>query len=312
MRFTKLIKKRLPVVAALILLLLLLLPGKIYGSGQNESPGLKVVATTTMLYDLSCIISGNCAQVTGLMGPGIDPHQYKASAGDVLKLDRADVVVYSGLDLEGRLGEIFSSMEHQGRQVVCAAEGIDESRLLSIGNGRFDPHIWFDISLWKAAARHLTAAFSRADPKNSDIYAGNLETYMKQLDELDIYVADILAQLPKKQRVLVTAHDGFGYFGRAYNFELLSLQGINTQTEAGTADLAALADFISDREIKALFVESSVPKKSIEALQAAVAARGFYVDIGSELYSDSLGDGDTASYIQTFKYNVAAMVSALG
>lgn len=276
---------------------------------------LNVVATTTMLTDLSKIIGGERVSVSGLMGPGIDPHLYQASAGDVTLMQKADVVVYNGLHLEGKMGEIFENLNGQGIFVICVEDGLDNSKLLEWEdeNSVHDPHIWFDVSLWKDAAEVVAGGLSLADPDHASDYEANLENYLKELDETDTYIRERAAEVPEGQRVLVTAHDAFNYFGKAYGFEVRGLQGISTEAEAGTADVSELASFIVERQIKAIFVESSVPPKTIEALQAAVKAKGFDVAIGGELYSDSLGgEGSGAeSYILTVKNNIDTIVDAL-
>lgn len=276
---------------------------------------INVVATTTMLADLSETIGGERAAVNGLMGPGIDPHLYQASAGDVTLMQKADVVVYNGLHLEGKMGEIFENLSGQGAAVICIEAGLDESKLLAWeeDSAIHDPHIWFDVSLWQAAARTVAEGLSQVDPDGKAAYQANLNAYLKELDETDTYIRSRAAELPEAQRVLVTAHDAFQYFGKAYGFEVHGLQGISTESEAGTADVRELADFIADRQIKAIFVESSVPPKTIEALQAAVRAKGFDVAIGGELYSDSLGDADSGAgtYILTVKANIDTIVNAL-
>lgn len=276
---------------------------------------LNVVATTTMLADLARVIGGEHMKVDGLMGPGIDPHLYQASAGDVGLMQNADVVIYNGLHLEGKMGEIFEALGRQGRAIICIGDGIDEDKLLGwTGDASVhDPHIWFDVSLWKDAAGVVADGLSELDPDHADDYAAALEAYLVELDALDTYIRGRVAELPEAQRVLVTAHDAFNYFGRAYGFEVRGLQGISTAAEAGTSDVSALADFIVERQIKAIFVESSVPTKTIEALQAAVKARGFDVAIGGQLYSDSLGDAASGhdSYITTVTANIDTIVNAL-
>lgn len=276
---------------------------------------LSVVATTTMLADLSAVIGGERVTVDGLMGPGIDPHLYQASAGDVSLMQKADVVVYNGLHLEGKMGEIFENLSRQETAVICIEDGLDESKLLASEDDStvHDPHIWFDVSLWKEAAKAVAGGLSQADPEGKEEYEANLQSYLTELDETDVYIRSRAAELPEPQRVLVTAHDAFQYFGKAYGFEVRGLQGISTDAEAGTADVSDLAGFIVERQIKAIFVESSVPPKTIEALQAAVKARGFDVAIGGELYSDSLGDAEsgTDTYILTVKANIDTIVDAL-
>lgn len=276
---------------------------------------LNVVATTTMLADLSTVIGGERVTVDGLMGPGIDPHLYQASAGDVSLMQNADVVVYNGLHLEGKMGEIFEALSGQGPTVICIEDGLDETKLLAWEDDSsvHDPHIWFDVSLWKNAAKIVADGLSQADPDGKGEYEANLETYLAELNETDEYIRGRASELPESQRVLVTAHDAFQYFGKAYGFEVRGLQGISTDAEAGTADVSGLAGFIVERQIKAIFVESSVPPKTIEALQAAVKAKGFDVAIGGELYSDSLGDAESRAdtYILTVKANIDTIVDAL-
>ncbi len=276
---------------------------------------LNVVATTTMLADLSRVIGGDAVSVNGLMGAGIDPHLYQASAGDVTLIQNADVVVYNGLHLEGKMGQIFETLGPQGSTVISIEDALDKAKLLADeeDKGVYDPHVWFDVSLWKDAAKAVADGLSKADAVNKNLYEENLNQYLKELDELDAYIKSRAEEVPPSSRVLVTAHDAFNYFGNAYGFEVKGLQGISTDAEAGTADVSALADFIAERQIKAVFVETSVSPKTIEALQAAVGAKGFDVAIGGELYSDSLGDKASGhnSYILTFKANIDTIANAL-
>lgn len=282
---------------------------------NENADTLNIVATTTMLADLAEVIGGEHVTVNGLMGPGIDPHLYQASAGDVTLMQKADVVVYNGLHLEGKMGEIFESLTDRGSIVIRMEDGLSEDELLSWESDPsiHDPHIWFDVSLWKDAAKTVAAKLSEADSAHKEAYSNNLEEYLVELDDLDTYIKNRVSEIPKEQRVLVTAHDAFNYFGRAYGFEVKGLQGISTDAEAGTADVSKLADFITERKIKAIFVESSVPPKTIEALQVAVKAKGFDVSIGGELYSDSLGGKDSGAdtYLLTVKANIDTIADAL-
>lgn len=310
-------KQKIKGLLGTVLSLSLLLAGCSTPAANTESTEdkLNVVATTTMLADLSTVIGGGRVTVDGLMGPGIDPHLYQASEGDVSLMQKADIVVYNGLHLEGKMGEIFENLSGQEANVICIQDGLDESKLLASedDSSAHDPHIWFDVSLWKDAAKTVADGLSKADPGGKEDYETNLESYLKELDETDTYIRNRAAELPEEKRVLVTAHDAFQYFGKAYGFEVRGLQGISTDAEAGTADVSALADFIVERQIKAIFVESSVPPKTIEALQAAVKAKNFDVAIGGELYSDSLGDAEagTDTYILTVKTNIDTIVDAL-
>ena len=285
------------------------------GNSSNSDGRLNIVTTTTMLYDLVTNIGRDYVSVSALMGPGIDPHLYQASAGDVRKMQNADIIVYNGLHLEGKMGDIFASLARTGREIICAEDGLDDTNLLSDENNPdlHDPHIWFNVSLWQDIAKFVAKRLAEIDQDNEEIYHENLENYLADLDELILYIDNRTQEVQPEQRVLVTAHDAFRYFGREYGFEVLGLQGISTDAEAGTADVSNLATFIAENKIKAIFIESSVPARNIEALQAAVISRGFNVTIGGELYSDSLGDNSSGhdTYILTFKANIDTIVDAL-
>lgn len=321
--FKILMNKKLPLIASVCLAAVIVcgcaVNQKTAGAGtaaaDPKDARLKVVTTTTMLADLTGRIGGDAVDVRGLMGPGIDPHLYQASAGDVTSMQEADVVVYNGLHLEGKMGDIFASLKGQGRLVICVEDGIDTALLLADENNPeiYDPHIWFDAAIWMAAAKHVAAGLETADPDHGAAYRENLAGCLAELEELDGYIRARVEELPAKQRVLITAHDAFRYFGKAYGFQVMGLQGISTDAEAGTADVSNLAAFIAGNRIKAVFVESSVPPKNIEALRAAVKARGFETAIGGELYSDSLGDKTSGAdtYILTCKRNIDTIVDAL-
>jgi manganese/zinc/iron transport system substrate-binding protein len=248
------------------------------------------------------------------MGPGVDPHLYRAKAGDVDRLSRAEIVFYNGLHLEAKLAEV---LERRGERqpTVAVTSGIDRSRLLAPPEfaGAFDPHVWFDVSLWAETLAPIRAALAAADPGNAAAYAANEQAYRGSLEALHGWVLRRTAEVPAPQRALVTAHDAFNYFGRAYDFEVLGLQGISTAAEAGTADVQTLAAFVAERRIPALFAESSVPRRSIEAVQAAVLSRSFSVAIGGQLYSDALGDPRTpaGTYEGMVRHNVDTIVDAL-
>ena len=282
---------------------------------SGEAAKLNVVATTTMLADLATVIGGDRVEVVGLMGPGIDPHLYQASAGDVSKMQEADVVIYNGLHLEGKMGEIFEQLTSQNKTVICIEDGLDKSKILPSEDepGVYDPHIWFDASIWKDAAEFVAERLSAADAEGASQYRENAAMYLNELEEVETYIRGRVQEIPEESRVLVTAHDAFQYFGKAYGVEVRGLQGISTEAEAGTADVSALADFITEKKIKAIFVESSVPTKTIEALQSAVKAKGFEVAIGGELFSDSIGDKGTeaGTYIGMMKTNIDTIVDAL-
>lgn len=306
------ISKRI-LVAMIIMILALAYTGCAKEEKVDDGK-LSVITTTTMLADLAKEIGGEHVYAEALMGPGIDPHLYNASAGDVGKMTDADLVVYNGLHLEGKMGEIFENLKGGDKAIVEIVEGIDEESLVTdIATGAHDPHIWFNVQLWNEMSVNLYNGLVELDPDNEATYTANYKAYKKELDTLDSYIRTKIEEVPTDKRILVTAHDAFSYFGEAYGFEVLGLQGISTTSEAGTSDVTELATFIVEKEIKAVFVESSVPKKNVEALQEAVAAQGFDVEIGGELYSDSLGSPGTEAetFIGTVTENVDTIVNAL-
>jgi manganese/zinc/iron transport system substrate-binding protein len=290
------------------------------GQSAEESGGdlserqIKVVATIGMITDIAQIVGGDRVDVTGLMGPGIDPHLYKATEGDVGTLSEADVIFYNGLHLEAKMGEVLERMGGQTTSVAVTS-GIDEADLLSPEEfeGQHDPHVWFDVTMWMKAVEVVRDTFIEVDPGSADLYRANADAYLQQLQDLHAYVQEQTARVPEEQRVLITAHDAFNYFGRANDFGVRGLQGISTATEAGTGDVQELADFIVERRIPAIFIESSVPVRNIEAVQAAVQSKGFEVSIGGELFSDAMGNPGTeeGTYIGMVRHNVDTIVGAL-
>jgi manganese/zinc/iron transport system substrate-binding protein len=282
---------------------------------KKNNGTLNIVTTTSMITDMVKEIGGTAVQVEGLMGSGVDPHLYKASEGDVNKLYNADMVFYSGLHLEGKLVEVFEKMEHQHVAMVAVSDTIARSTLISskLFESNYDPHIWFDISIWKTASVYVAKKLETADPANRELFRNNLEKYLNKLDSTEKAVISKINELPESARILITAHDAFNYFGKAYKFEVLGLQGISTATEAGVQDVQNLANTIVQRKVRAIFVESSVPKRNIEALQEAVRSKGFDVQIGGTLFSDALGNEGTieGTYAGMFLYNVNTIVDAL-
>lgn len=279
-----------------------------------EGGALRVVATTGMVADLVREVGGERVAVTALMGPGVDPHLYRARESDVRRIAEADLVVYNGLHLEAKMADV---LERIGGRIRTAAvtRGIPASRLLSPPEfeGAYDPHVWFDVRLWMEAAEAVRDALIEVDPAHAGVYRANAARYARELEALDGYVRRRAAEIPPERRVLVTAHDAFGYFGRAYGFEVVGLQGISTASEAGTADVRRLAELIVARRIPAIFVESSVPIRTAEAVRAAVRARGGAVRIGGSLYSDALGDPGTpeGTYVGMVRHNIDTIVEAL-
>jgi manganese/zinc/iron transport system substrate-binding protein len=283
-------------------------------AAELDDGRLRVVTTIGHIADVASIVGGEHVRVTSLMGPGTDPHLYTASARDVDKLRDADIVFYNGLFLEAQMEDILEQMAE--RQTVAAVSaGIDPDRLLPSADyaDEYDPHIWFDVSLWMSAVEQIRDTLITADPAHAADYEANAAVYLDELAALHAYVAEQAASVPTEQRVLITAHDAFNYFGRAYDFEVMGLQGISTAAEAGTADVQGLANTIASRRIPAIFVESSVPVRNVESVQAAVRARGFDVAIGGSLFSDAMGDAGTpeGTYAGMVRYNIDTIVSAL-
>jgi len=275
---------------------------------------IRVVATTGMVGDLVQRIGGERVSLATLMGPGVDPHLYKASAGDANRLQEADVIFYNGLNLEAAMGEVLERM--QGRvTVVAVTAGIDRAELLVSDRyeNQYDPHVWFDVTLWRQAAERVRDTLVELDPASAASYRANADAYLRELDDLHAYVLAQASSMPAERRVLITAHDAFRYFGRAYGFEVRGLQGISTATEAGAADVQQLAGFIAERRIPAIFIESSVPQRNVEAVQAAVRSRGFEVRIGGQLFSDAMGDPGTlqGTYVGMVRHNIDTIVEAL-
>ena len=296
--------------------ILLLLLSILSCKNNTESDGkLNVVTTTTMITDLVKNIGGEYINVQGLMGSGVDPHLYKASEGDVTKLSSADIIFYNGLHLEGKLVEVFEKMQNLNINTVALAENLDKSGLIGSDyfKSNYDPHVWFNIDYFEEIAKQVASTLSENDKANATVYEENLNSYLEKLSVLEISIKQTIETLPVERRILVTAHDAFNYFGKTYTFEVVGLQGLSTATEAGVRDVQQLSDFIIDKKVNAIFVESSIPKRTIEALQQAVKAKGHEVKIGGTLYSDALGNAGTieGTYIGMFEYNVNTIVNAL-
>jgi manganese/zinc/iron transport system substrate-binding protein len=282
--------------------------------GDLTQRKIKIVVTTGMIADAVKNVGGERVDVTALMGPGVDPHLYKASAGDVSRMSSADVIFYNGLHLEGKMAEIFEEMSRYAK-VYAVADGVEPNLLerTSAFAGNYDPHIWFDVKIWMQVVKYIAKCLSEVDPQSAELYQANADAYLAKLQELDQYVREQAATIPEEHRILITAHDAFHYFGKAYGFQVRGLQGISTVAETGTADVQQLADFIVQHKIPAIFVETSVPPRYIEALQAAVKARGFDVKIGGSLFSDAMGDPGTpeGEYLGMVKHNIDTIVKAL-
>jgi manganese/zinc/iron transport system substrate-binding protein len=282
---------------------------------KTKDGKLQIVTTTTMITDLVQNIGGDKVVVKGLMGAGVDPHLYKASEGDVNKLFNADVIVYNGIHLEGKLEEVFEKMRSQNKKTIAVSDAIDKNTLIEseFFASNYDPHIWFDITNWEIITKYLINQLSELDSKNASSYKENGEAYLKKLATLKITITEMINPLPIEKRILVTAHDAFNYFGKAFQFNVVGLQGLSTATEAGVKDVQKMAAFIMEQNVKAIFVESSVPRRTVEALQEAVKSKGHQIEIGGTLFSDALGDFGTVegTYIGMYKHNVKTIISSL-
>jgi len=295
------------------------------GCSKSESSGQKwkrdgaepiqVVCTTGMVADLVRNVGGDQVQVTQLMAAGVDPHLYKTSTQDVSALNRADVVFYSGLHLEANFVSVFNSLAKE-KPVFAIADELERwhhSRLLKSGGETYDPHIWFDVSLWKLTAKLVADRLGEFDPANARTYAANAAKYMARLDALDAWCRGELSAIPKSQRVLVTAHDAFSYFGKAYGVEVKAIQGVSTEAQASIKHVEELIADMVKHKIKAVFVESSVKHDSIKQLVEGCAAKGHTVARGGELFSDAMGKEGTpeGTYEGMIRHNVTTIVKAL-
>jgi len=284
------------------------------GDGGALEPPIRIVTTTGMIADTTARIAGDLAEVTALMGPGVDPHLYKASESDVRTLAEADLILYNGLHLEGKMGDVLVKLART-RPVVAVSETVSEETLREPPEfaGQYDPHIWFDVALWAETVGPIAGALTDLLPDHAGELEAAAERVRGELLELDRWVAERIAEIPEEKRVMVTAHDAFGYFGQRYGVEVVGIQGISTLAEAGLQDVDRVVDLVVERRIPAIFVESSVPRRSIEAVRAACASRGHRVAIGGELFSDAMGAAGTpeGSYDGMVRHNVETVVTAL-
>lgn len=279
-----------------------------------EGQRMKVLTTTSILKDAVYNIAGDAAEVESVMGSGVDPHLYKATQGDLQKMMDADMIVYNGLYLEGKMGEVLEKLSRQ-KTVVTATASIPKDKLRASAQyaNSNDPHVWFDVQLWQEVVKHVSQQMQEKDPANAEVYKQNTQAYLQELDELNQWVAQQIQTIPEQQRILITAHDAFGYFGDAYSIKVRGLQGISTVSEFGLQDVSSLVKYIVENKIKAVFVESSVSPKAIEAVVVGCRERGHEVEIGGTLYSDALGEDGTpeGTYTGMVRHNVTTIVSAL-
>ena len=284
-------------------------------TARTDQAPLKIVTTVGMVADLVRQVGGPTTSVEALMGPGVDPHLYKVTAEDLIKLQRADLVFYSGLHLEGKMQDVLASLGGSGRKAVAVTSTMPPDRLLRTEGfeGSHDPHVWFDVETWSQGIPAIVAALTEVRPSGGEDFRHRGEETRGRLRELHAWVKNKTAEVPKANRILVTSHDAFNYFGRTYGFQVVALQGVSTVTEAGLADMAKLVDFIRAQRVRAIFVESSVPHTTIERI-----SRDAGVTIGGELFSDAMGspgqrerDYDLGTYDGMIRHNVNSIVDAL-
>jgi len=276
---------------------------------------LSVVTTTGMIADAARQVGGPLVEVRALMGPGVDPHSYRQTRSDIVACARADVVLWHGLYLEAQMEEFLLDLSDRGT-VTAVAENLPRDLLLSHDDydDKIDPHVWMTPRLWALVVENVRDALIAAQPRNGDVFRANAEAHLAELVDLETYTAGILSTVPESSRVLVTAHDAFSYFGEAYGFEVLGIQGISTASEAGLLRIAELVDVLVSRDIGAVFVESSVSDRNIRALIEGAAAKGHEVAIGGELFSDAMGQDGTyeGTYVGMIDHNATVIAAALG
>jgi len=285
------------------------------GGSAAAQDSLDVVTTTGMIADAAREVGGDLVEVETLMGPGVDPHAYRQTRTDIQAMSRADLVLWHGLYLEAQLEAFLRDLSDR-QNVVAVAETLPRDLLISHDDydGRFDPHVWMNPDLWARVVRNVRDALAGAMPDDEATFAANADTYLEEIRELAGYAGNVLASVPEKNRVLLTSHDAFNYFGAAYGFEVIGIQGISTESETGLNRISELVDLLVARDIGAVFVETSVSDRNIRALIEGAAAQGHEVVVGGELYSDAMGEPGTyeGTYIGMIDHNATTIASALG
>lgn len=285
-------------------------------SGAPAAYPYKIATTVGMITDIARQVAGDKAVVTGIIGEGIDPHLYKPTRGDVALLLDADVVFYNGLLLEGKMADALVKVARGGRPVFAVTESIDPEYLLAPSEfqGHYDPHVWMDPAAWMKGVEVIAESLAAFDPPNADYYAANAKAYVAEIEKLNAYSKEALASIPADRRIMITAHDAFNYFGRAFQLEVRGIQGISTESEAGLEEINRLVDLIVERKIPSVFVETSVADKNVRALVEGARSRGHDVTIGGSLFSDAMGQAGTyeGTYIGMIDHNVTLVTRALG
>ena len=304
-------------ILSLFLVSLMAVAGCNNNQRDSSQYPIEIVCTTGQVADMLRNIGGEHIRVRTLMGPEVDPHLFEPALDTQRVLHEADAIFYNGLHLEGRMAEVLEGMGDRKPTFAVTAELEHSSpdKLLRPAEfeGAFDPHVWFDASLWAECARYAAEKLAEVDPAHAQEYRSNAAAYIKQLNDLHAWTKAQLGEIPKQQRVLVTAHDAFGYFGRAYDVEVHGLQGISTRDEADVKEASRLVDLLVDRKVRAVFIETSVPERNIQSLIENSARRGHTVEIGGQLYSDAMGpEGmEEGTYAGMLRYNVKTIVEAL-
>ncbi|RTR00815.1 metal ABC transporter solute-binding protein, Zn/Mn family [Halomonas nitroreducens] len=285
------------------------------GAGAQAPDPVEAVVTIGMIGDVAARVGGECVEVTAIMGPGVDPHLYQASARDVATFQGAELILYSGYSLEGQLGEVLGRFAEIKPTVAVAPSSIEPADLITVQDVYgIDPHLWMDVSLWAQTLPTLATAITEARPECEAAIQANAEAYGRQLEALHGWIGESIATIPEAQRILVTAHDAFNYYGRAYGIEVAGIQGISTETETGVADIRAMTEVVVEREVPAVFIESTINPRTVQAVIDAARQRGQAVAIGGQLYSDAMGEAGTAdgTYIGMLHANTRHIVEALG
>jgi len=308
-------------LVALLMGFLCLLGGLFWGARYGQSPlksekkdpKIAVICTTSLIFDVVRRVGGERIEARALMGPGVDPHLYRAREGDIHALIAAEIIFYNGLHLEGKMGDLLAKMSSRAC-VVAVSDCIPKDQLRSSEfAGIYDPHIWHDVALWAQVVRFVGERLAHYAPEHAAYFKRNTDTYLQELAQLQEWLQKAISTIPVAQRVLVTAHDAFGYFGAAYGFEVVGLQGMSTDAEVGTKDMTDLVSFLVSRRVPVIFIESSIAQRNIEAVQKGCAFRGWPIKIGDELFSDALSDGagPAPTYVDMMKHNVMAMIEGL-
>ena len=281
-------------------------------SNEPHSDRIQIVTTISQIGEPIEVIGGDRVDVESLMGPGVDPHLYKATQGDINTLQNADIILYNGLHLEGNMGEVFANMS-ANKTIVSLGESLDKEKFLMDEEGAIDPHIWFDVDLWKEALDVAVEELKQFSPEDADYFEENKQTYFSKLDELKKEAVEKISSIPEEQRVLVTAHDAFGYFGRMNDIEVIGLQGLSTEDEVGLSDIGSTVQLLIEKKVPAVFIESSINQSSIRAVIDGASKEGLEVTLGGELFSDAMGAKGTeeGTYLGMYHHNVNTIYKAL-